>query len=450
VRQLPKPRLRSSLGALVILLVACASSASTPSTSDRLPEHRHAPIAFPAAARPAAWTKSLSTPTYVSNAPFSTFADGAIVLGTADGALCAFAEQTGHARWCVRPGSTPAYGSGEVAYIEDNRTVAAVDARTGRHRWRTRFSAPLGEMNADVRFVAPSGMGSFVTIGTNVDTIGTNVYEKEEFRELSPRGAVRWRTSVCCGVDAPVSAPPYVLLPVNGSGARIDYNVLSLWLQARRIGEIPSAMAVLGVRSGRAVFWLDPGNAPQPYNYRLSEVDLTTGDDVHTFELQPDFDENNRRFEAPGQPGYSEVRPALDGRMLYLSVATRLYLYDLDVPDARPIALTDDGARVGDPVHGVVFVSQADGVWMLRPAPDRVDTWQIAPPSSRVTSTVSAGDDAFLGFHDGHIVGVHLSDARGIFAATLPCAPTRLVLSARNVYALCEPGPPWRFFAFSR
>ena len=171
----------------------------------------------------------------------------------------------------------------------------------------------------------------------------------------------------------------------------------------------------------------------------------------------PDYDDNYRRFVATnltnlcyGECGWHPI--GIEGQMVYLAIyGVRVYRYKLGpVPSQSPLLVSDDGAFVGGPYHGAIYVARSEGVWMIRPREHSIDSTLVAPSSSPFRVIAITGRTAYIGFADGHVRGVSVDDGHVVFDAKT-CPAIRIAAGPSTLYVVCAVDKEqWRIAAFRR
>ena len=130
------------------------------------PAARHASSAL----RGLKWTYATDGP--VRSSP--TVADGTLYVGSGDGRLYALDVDTGSRRWVFDAkapiDSSPAVGTDGVYFTDRSGSIVALDRSTGRERWRVRTGADApfewGREGWDVYTSSPAIVGDVVVVGS--------------------------------------------------------------------------------------------------------------------------------------------------------------------------------------------------------------------------------------------------------------------------------------------
>jgi putative pyrroloquinoline-quinone binding quinoprotein len=441
----------AALAGVLVLAMSGPTADARGEASYRLPEVREAVAPAAQPLRMPRWERDAAPPRDGNfQVSMLAFADDSVVFAH-DGRVCAFAELSGARLWCAGGGGRPAFAGGLVAYVHLDGTVRCVDARNGTERWRFRFPVAAGRaaepggprIFSPEQFVWPTKAGFLVGGGSSAPNYG----------ELSRFGRVLWSTELVGSWSAPTFAYPYVLEVVSGSGGgfQATVNVVRLGAGGGPVAQIRSAIEVLDVSPPLVVVRGDQaGEHSEPFlAFDVFKADLLSGIVGLRYRYEPDYDANYDQVRKGMLNNQSPGKIALDGDMLYLDVASRVYRYTFaDGASQRPLLVSADGVHVGGPYRGTVYVARGDGVWALTPDVGRIRARLVAPSRTKFQVMAIDGRTAYFGFDDGNVRGVGLEGGGTTFEART-CVPARIGTTPGGLYVVCS-APRWKVVAFAR
>jgi hypothetical protein len=159
---------------------------------------------------------------------------------------------------------------------------------------------------------------------------------------------------------------------------------------------------------------------------------------VHSrYRFAPDVADNYAHASDLIPPGTIAPGPiSVDRGSLYMAVGPRIYRYHFSQPDDQhPLLVSDHGAFIGRAQDGVVFVSRADGLWMLRPGATNIASRLI---SDRSVNDLVAADrqTAYFSFADRHVRAFSKADGRMMLDLS-DCDGARIALTPQSSLVAC-------------
>lgn len=360
-----------------------------------------------------------------------------VVAALAGKRVCGFSASNGKRSWCGGTGYGLAYASGTFAYVaSDGIGVRGIDARTGRSLWRYDGSA------ATVQSVWSTGAGFIALEEAN----GSNA----TIALIEPTGRVRWTTRLRVS-GPPLVAPPFLLLRTPG----IPGNFYVFHLSARKPEPtiiVPSVLSVIDIRDQAISFVPD---IPDDIGLRFItenvwRADLLTGIVRSRYRFTPDLADNDAHESDLIPPG--TIAPgaiSVDRGSLFMAVGPRIYRYRFSEPDDQhPLLVSDHGAFIGRAQDGVVFVSRADGFWMLRPGATNIASRRL---SDRTVKDLVASDrqTAYFSFADRHVRAFSKGDGRTMLDLR-DCDGARIALTRESSFVACAAPRGARIIAYRR
>jgi PQQ-like domain len=402
---------------ILIALATCAIAPLSGQSSVRLPEFAEQVPQAASRSDTVAWKIDVDSST--------DWAQGDdVVAALADKRICGFSASSGRRRWCGGTGSGLAYASGTFAYVASHGGgVRGIDARSGRSLWHYDASG------STVESVWSAGAG-FVVLKT------ANRFETT-IALIEPTGRVRWTTRLSVS-GPPMVAPPFLLVRAPG----LPGNWFVLNLNAQKLGRTISVQPVLSIvdiRSQALTFVPDISDdiALRFITENVWHADPRTGIVRSRYRFAPDVDYNYAHESDLVPPGTIAPGPiSVDRGSLYMAVGPRIYRYHFSEPgDQHPLLVSDHGTFIGRAQDGVVFVSRADGLWMLRPGATNIASRLISDRT--VKDLVAAdGQTAYFSFADRHVRAFSKADGRTMLDLS-DCDGTRIALTPQSSLVAC-------------
>jgi hypothetical protein len=417
--------------------------------SIRLPEIREAVPASRFVVRSMVWSRDADAP----DETMLAVGGGAVALASR-GHVCSFAETTGAMNWCGGIGHDPVYAGGVVAYTGEDGAIYGVDARTGRRRWRFAFpTSARGRALAGPRLRpehrAWSTGASFLIARTD----GRAGHGAPDDGEVSASGRLLWSAQENGAHGDVVLAPPFVLQQIAGSGARIVISENVIRLGRGIVSRIDDATSVIATQHGRLTAEVDSVEPIEEHFLALDvgTYDLASGKLLEKYRYEPDYDENDARYNAGirHEMNSGEIAHG-EGDAIYPFIGGNLYRYRLaPAHGQRPVLLATDRSYLGGPYRDTVYVRRADGVWALRADEHAVHARLVAASPAKPTMLAAADGDVYVGFADGTVRGVDGATGATILDARA-CPPTRITVTNQRVYVACRGTSHWRILAYAR
>jgi prepilin-type processing-associated H-X9-DG protein len=447
---------REIAAALTSLLVAVPlPAAARGEPSYHLPEVVVAVPTRAAQSRPPVWSKPIDAPT--DERALLAFGTSGIVF-VSNGRVCGYAEADGVTRWCAGRGSNPIYTSGLIVYVTTDGTIRAVKSSDGSARWR--FPAPSGADQGS-RYPSPPITVGIWPAGHDVLFARSGGGGALEYGDLSSAGTPFWVAKASGMPVGPVVRGSQGIWGIVDSGAALPtlQHLVTIGRGGGLSGVVSTMRQIVEVAFPRATLAGNPYDADDlVLTFNIEVIDMRTGVLASSYDFAPDYDANAESYRSGTlYRDVGLVEPSLVGRVpnlriernwVYGAVGQKLYRYQLTTRTQRPLLISGDGDFLGGPLRGAVYVARKGGVWSLRPGTRTVEARLVAPSESQVTAFAIDNGSAYIGFADGHVVGVDVRDGHATFDAQT-CVARRFATTAGFLYVLCSGKPGWVIEAYA-